>query len=194
MSTWKKLQKPLIITILAALAVSYYFYLSNRDLGNGEKEKETTPVTALLDRDLAKNYPGTPRSVVDLYSQITKVWYKDKITEDELAGLAQQARALFDDELLEKNQYDDYFLNLQADIKSFQDKGQYISDYAVEESGGVDYITFEDRSYAKVDAVYYVRESSKVTNTYQEYTLRKDTDGKWKILFWKISDTSSLGK
>lgn len=194
MPKWKKLQKPLIIAILALLAVAYYFYLSNRDVNRSGKEKETSVATSLSNRDLDKNYPGTPRGVVDFYSQLTKVWYKESLTEDELGNLAQKARALFDQELLDKNPNDQYVLNLKADIKAFQDKDKYISDYTVEDASNIDYVTFQKQSYAKVDTVYYVRENGQVTNTYQQYTLRKDKDGKWKILFWTVSDASALGK
>ena len=50
----------------------------------------------------------------------------------------------------------------------------------------------EGKEYAKVNVKYYVREGKNVINTYEEYTLRKDEEGKWRILYWELSDAASM--
>ena len=107
-----KLRKPIIITILALLVVSYYIYLTHRNVNNDDKMTSNSAVSEITSRDLEKNYPGTPRAVVSYFADIQKIWYKDDITGDELTGLAQHARALFDDELLAANDYEQYMKNL----------------------------------------------------------------------------------
>lgn len=188
---FKKIRKPLIFTVLAMLAVSYYIYLSTRDIDHSEAEVEKTPATTIISRDMDKNYPGTPRSVVEFYSDILKVWYKEDITDDEIVGLAQHARAMFDEELLAQNDYETYLLNLETDINAYKEANRYIAEYTVESGYNIQYITFKEESYAKVDVVYYVREGENLVDTYEQYTLRKDEEGLWKILFWEISDSGS---
>ena len=68
-----KAKKPMIFIILAALIVGYYFYLSNRKVDNNDSIAKKTPLTEITDRDLDKNYPGTPKSVVTYYSNNLKV-------------------------------------------------------------------------------------------------------------------------
>ena len=100
MKVFDKIKKPLIITLLAALAISYYIYLSNRDVNKGNA-KETSAATEVLRRDMDKNYPGSPRAVVTYFADIQKVLYKSDLDDDEFTGIAQHMLATYDDELLE---------------------------------------------------------------------------------------------
>ena len=52
----------------------------------------------------------------------------------------------------------------------------------VSESNEIEYKTVKKRECAYVTASYFVREGKSFTRTYQEYILRKDGKGNWKIL------------
>ncbi len=194
MKVWQKIRKPLIFTLLAVLAVSYYIYLSHRKVDNSDKTVSNSAASELISRNLDLNYPGTPIAVVSYYSEIIKVIYKETISDDETAGLAQHSLALFDSELSSYNDYETYLASFTADIAAYKSAGKYISEYTVEPGYNVEYTTFKDNSYAMVDVKYYVREGKNLVNTYEEYTLRKDKEGKWKILYWTLTDASKMEK
>ena len=64
---------------------------------------ELTEIQKLITKNLDTNYPATPREVVKYYNRILECFYDDTYTDDELESLADQARKLLDDELLENN-------------------------------------------------------------------------------------------
>ena len=195
MKVFEKIKKPLIITLLAALAVSYYIYLSNRDTDkNNGKEKETSVATAVLQRDMDKNYPGSPRAVVTYFADIQKLIYKNDFDDAELTGLAQHMLATYDDELLEKNPYELFIENLKTEISTYKSEKQYISQYIVEDGYGIELIDFKGDEYAEVDVKYYVRNDTQKQTIaiYEKYTLRKDSKGQWKILYWDLADGKDM--
>ena len=187
-----KLRKPIIITILALLVVSYYIYLTHRNVNNDDKMTSNSAVSEITSRDLEKNYPGTPRAVVSYFADIQKIWYKDDITNDELTGLVQHARALFDDELLVANDYEQYMNNLRSEITSYKDNESYITECIVEDGYDTEYKTFQNKSYAFVNTKYYVKDDKNLNVVYEKYTLRKDSDSRWKILFWEVTDGTEM--
>ncbi len=193
MSMLRKIRKPIVLTLLALLAVSYYLYLSNREVNNSENiTQDLTPASEAISRDLELNYPKTPRSVVEYYSDIITIWYKEEITEDELVGLAQHARGLFDEELLEVNEYNQYMSDLKSEIELYNQAGRYITDYEIADGYGIDYTSYNGEDYARVPITYFVRANNDIIKTYEIYTLRKDDEGSWKILYWELTDASSM--
>mgnify|MGYP003447952129 CR=1 FL=1 len=56
----------------------------------------------------------------------------------------------------------------------------------------IDFIKDDGKEYARVDVAYFVHEGKKVIKTMEKFTLRKDSDGKWKILFWEIGKVSDM--
>lgn len=174
------------IIVLAALAVGYYFYLSNRDMAPKQQNTTNSEITKIVTRNLdGQYYPQFPRDVVLLYAKIVKEYYGSNVTETDIELLGKQARKLFDEELLEKNPEDEFFTNLKADIKAYNDLERIITNIDVEKANDVKVFTFEEKSYATVKVGYLVREKSSVDTICQQYTLRKDDNGQWKILYWE---------
>ena len=195
MKTFDKIKKPIIITLLALMIVSYYIYLSHRGSDKVTfKEKETSAATVVLQKDMDKNYPGSPRAVVTYFADIQRVLYKSDLNDDELCGIAQHMLSLYDDELLEKNPYDLFVENLKTDISSYKSDKKYISQYIVEDGYGIEMFKFKGDDYARVDVKYYIRNEKEKQSVviYEKYTLRKDTDGKWKILYWDLADGKDM--
>ena len=192
MKVLSKIKKPLIITLLAVLAISYYIYLSHRDVNNDDKMASDSKVATLISRDMDNNYPGTPRAVLSYFMDIQKIWYKEDISKDEFNGLVQHARDLFDDEMLAVNDYESYCERLEAEIESYKESDRYISEYVIEDGYNIEYKTFNSQSYAIVDVKYFVIEGKNLHTVYEEYTLRKDNDSHWKILFWKLTDGTRM--
>ena len=67
-----------------------------------------------------------------------------------------------------------------------------VADYVIEDNTNIDFIKDDGKEYARVDVAYFVHEGKKVIKTMEKFTLRKDSDGKWKILFWEIGKVSDM--
>lgn len=181
----KNAKKIVIGIILVALVVCYYFYLSNREVNNEDKVVANEEVSKLINRNLEGDYyPEFPRDVIAFYSRIVKAYYYTELSDKEIEGLGNQARKLFDAELLEKNPENEFFDRLKDEIKQYNMVERKIHDYTVDKSDDVKTFTFEGKEYARVRAAYLMREKGTLVTVYEEYTLRKDVDGNWKILYW----------
>lgn len=193
-NAFSKFRKPLIFTVLAVLAVSYYMYLSHRNVDNTDKMANGSAASELLSRDMDLNYPSDYYEVMKYFAEVNKLWYKEQLTQDEIVGLAQHVRALYDDEFLsmEGNDYETYLMNLNAEIASYREEGKYINDYELQKRRAIKTIFYEDHFYASVTVKYYVRRGKNLVITYQKYTLRKDADSRWKILYWELSDGTEM--
>jgi len=122
------------------------------------------------------------KEFIDGSERLTLSFYDEEYTDDELYELGDQARLLMDDELLENNSRDDYFKSLKADIEDYHDKSKKIESSSVCSSDEVKYQKIDGDDCAYVTASYFVNENKSYTRTNQTYVLRKDKDGKWKIL------------
>ncbi len=188
----KYFKRILIAVILAAIIIVYYIHvgnISNQD--PTDKLPKDSELYKLITRDLdGQYYPEFPRGVVDFYAQITKAYYYYDLTETQIEALGTQAKKLFDEELVKENPDDKFFDLLKKDIEYYKTNKVKITDYSVEKSSDIDMYTFDGREYASVRALYYVSENEGTSRkfVYQDYTLRKDSDGRWKILFWESAD------
>ena len=187
-----KFVKPLIFIMIALITIGVFYYFSRKEVDNNEEIAAEDEVSVIVNRDLTLNYPSTPKSVVTYYSEIIKTIYKTDHTDEQLQALAKQARGLFDEELLKHNEYSDYMDRLRKEVKAYKDAGRYISGYQIEDGYNIEFIESEGKSYAKVNVLYYVREGKNLIHTYEEYTLRKDENGDWRILYWELSDAASM--
>lgn len=182
-----KIKGLVISLILAGLCIGYYFYLDSKS--NVKEEPDTvTEVDKLINRNIKKTYPETPREVVKLYNRIMLCFYNEKYSEEQLARLSAQARLLFDEELLEKNPYEEYYARLCEEIQSYRDDDRTITSCKLAESDDVDFYTIKKQKYASVQCLYYSKGDAGTIKTSEEYVLRKDENNKWKILYWKLAD------
>lgn len=191
-NVWQKIKKPVILTLVTLLIIGAYYYCSRIEKDNNEKITTNNEITRITSKDLELNYPSTPKAVVTYYSEIISVIYKIDMNDEELEKVASQMRGLFDEELLLLNSHNAYIDNLKLELELYKEAERYISGYKIENGYNIEYITYKDEDYAKVDVLYYLREGKELKYIYEEYTLREDEDGKWKILFWELTDSSSM--
>ena len=186
------------IACISVICASFFFFMQ----GNQEDEKNLTEIEKLVVRDLEKNYPKSPREVVKLYNRIVKCYYGSQTpTEKELRDLTDQMLCIMDDDLLLVNPRDEYFASVVGDINQYKrDKKQLVST-DVCSTNDVKYITDdkngeeEKDNLAYVSASYFVNTDGKFSYTYQEFVLREDADGRWKILtYYPIQGEDSDGK
>ena len=181
----------LSIVIVAAICTAFYI-VNNNSKKESAKEAELTEIQKITTRNMEKDYPATPREVIKFYNRIVKCYYGRQYSDDELEQLADQALSMFDDDLLKKNEKESYIESVKSDAAQYEEDNKSISQTDVCDSNDVKYMTDNGDDIAYVTASYFIKTGSSYTKTYQEYVLRKDDDGDWKILtFYKIEGESS---
>lgn len=189
----KKNIRVVILAVICIVLIVGVFWRVNRSReASVEDTVKLTEVQKVITKDLDKNYPETPREVIKTYNRIISCFYGEEYTEEELYELGNQARKLFDSELLENNPEDAYFEALKADIAEYKEKSKTIASASVCDSNDVKVQKVDGDECAYVTASYFINENKKYSRTYQTYVLRKDEDGKWKILvFYQTEGESS---
>ena len=190
----KKYERTIIvIAVLVALGLVYYYYLANKDTGKDATDiaADTSEVSVLISKDIMANYPESPKDVVNLYARITKAYYDTSLTNEQIEALGKQARLMFDDELKNTQTDADFYEKLKEDIGNYNSTKTRISSYVIQSAVKTKYSTFKDRQYASIALVYYLRQGDKLIDSPTKFTLRKDDDGHWKILFWELTEISS---
>lgn len=183
----------IVIAVLVALGLVYYYYLANKDTGKDATDiaADTSEVSVLISKDIMANYPESPKDVVNLYARITKAYYDTSLTNEQIEALGKQARLMFDDELKNTQTDADFYEKLKEDIGNYNSTKTRISSYVIQSAAKTKYSTFKDRQYASIALVYYLRQGDKLIDSPTKFTLRKDDDGHWKILFWELTEISS---
>ncbi len=190
----KKYTSTLIIVVLMVVAgVAYYYYLSNKapSVDATQQSVESQELADLVSRDIESNYPKTPREVVKLYMRIAKQYYGSDVSEEQLQKLGKQARHLFDDELKSKQTEEEYIKALKQDVADYKSAKRYISDFKLDSASNITYKTLQDKKYASIDTVFYLREGENLTYSYTRFTLRQDNSGNWKLLYWELTKPDS---
>lgn len=183
-----KMIRNLIIGLLCiSLVVGYYYYLSNRDASS--EEDDLTEVQKVVLKDLSdKSYPATPREVIKFYNRILCCYYNEEYTDEEFHQLADQAMELMDQELLDNNPAEQYYLRVEAEVESYREKNRTINNASVCDTNEVKYIMRDSAELAYVSASYFVRDTDGFAKSAQNYALRKDESGKWKILAFELKE------
>lgn len=183
----------IVIAVLVALGLGYYYYLANKDTGKDATDiaADTSEVSVLISKDIMANYPESPKDVVNLYARITKAYYDTSLTNEQIEALGKQARLMFDDELKNTQTDADFYEKLKEDIGNYNSTKTRISSYVIQSATKTKYSTFKGRQYASIALVYYLRQGDKLIDSPTKFTLRKDDDGHWKILFWELTEIDS---
>ena len=186
-------QTAIIVMVLIVAVVGYYCYLVNRSNRSAQENTPTTVENVLL-RDLENNYPPTPKEVSRYYNDIVKCFYNEGCSQEELQELARKARGLYDQELLDHNEWDTYIFNLEAEIQDFKNNNRKISNISLAASTDVDEFTQDGFRFAKIRCGYNILQGRKSSSTVQVYLLRRDGDGHWKIYGWDLAENLDGGK
>ena len=104
-------------------------------------------------------------------------------------------RELFDDELLASNPEKKHIESLKKDAESYHKEKKFISSYTVDKNSSVRKKTIDGKEYATLQASYLVQENnSGYTKTYEEFLLRADENGRWKIVGWEVVSGSGASE
>lgn len=177
-----------VVMLLIAALVVYAFVQVKKRGDKGAQNVEKTEVQKILDRDMEGNYPANAREVVKFYNRIIKCFYNEELSEEQLNGLAGQIRYLFDVELLKLNPKELYLENLKADIASYKEAERTIINVTVQDYSDIRFETKGEDKTASLLCYYLMKEDKDSRKSYIRYYLREDEEGKWRILFWELSD------
>jgi hypothetical protein len=163
---------------------------------SAEDATEVSELDELLNLNIAANYPSTPREVMKQYDRYMLCLYGTnggELTSDQVQELGKKMREFYDQELLESNTEDANLAQLSQELATFQKDNKVMIRANVSDSNDVEYIDVEGGSGALVEVSYFIRKGSgDFTRTYQQYLLRKDDAGNWKILgFEKVDEGES---
>lgn len=176
----------IILGVLALLIVGAFVLVANRGSEKQETPIKMTAVEEVISRNLEKDYPATPKEVVKMYSEITRCFYAEEYTEDELIKMAEQSRKLFDEELRANQTDEQYLMNLNSVILNYKEQKRIISSFSVSSASDVDYYDFKGDKWARLMAVYTIKTDHVFDSSKEEYLLRKDASGHWRIFGWRV--------
>ena len=81
---------------------------------------------------------------------------------------------------------------LKEDISIYRNNNAKISSFNIQTANNTRYTKFNNREYASIELVYYIREGTQLRTSGTKFTLRRDNSGKWKILYWELVDSVDL--
>ncbi|MCR5509137.1 MAG: hypothetical protein K6F34_10660 [Lachnospiraceae bacterium] len=177
-----------ILILLAAVVVGGFAIIAFRNKPDNTAPSDLTPVDDVIARNLENNYPPTPKEVLKYYSEITRCFYSEEYTDEQLGEMAMKSRQLLDDDLKAQQNDEDYLNDLKIAIDLFKSQNRTISSYSVSNATDIDYYKYENADWAKAICLFTVREGTRMVVTQEEFLLRKDTSGYWKIFGWRIYD------
>ena len=188
---YKKTQNPVVVGIVMALHAVFiiggFFLVRSIGLKNLELKKSKTEVEKLMELNLDDNYPGNAREVLKIYNRILKCCYNEELTDEQIKKLAEQNQKLFDEQLLEKNPYDQYVEKLKKDIEDYKSKKTTIANIAIQDLAEAEREERGGYKFCNLLVSYIVKDTKGLKTTNEKYYLREDDKGRWKILFWELT-------
>lgn len=182
------LKSGIVILLMVAVMLGYYYYLSNKQKEKQEAQETVTVAQNLIMKDLEKHYPPTVKEVIRFYSDITKCFYNEEYTNEELEQLAGQTRLLYDDALVANNDWGQYIIELKEDIQYYKDNNIRISSYSLPASTDVDYFEENEHDFARIYCTYMLATGNVKQAVEEVYLLRKDEKGHWRIYGWDLAE------
>ena len=173
----------IMVLILLVFLVVFYFVV-NRE----KKDEQLTKLSsteATIQRDLSINYPQTPKAVVRYYAELSQCMYDPTNTAEEVEMIATQSRMLFDDELKARQSDAEYLQSLKSTIAAFLSDSRRIVSFTVSPSSEVVYDTLDIGDVATLYCTYTMQKGSVSYSDPEHFLLRKDNEGRWKILGWQ---------
>lgn len=181
----------IVLLVVVVAVVGVYAFLTNKTKTDNQ-ETSMSAVEKVLNRDLSTDYPATPKEVIKYYTEIEKCFYADSTTDEELEALGLKARELYDADLLEINEQDDYLINLKVDVQAFKDRKRTITGVAVAPS--INVYTFQEDGYdfARLNCGYNIVDNGTTKKVVVVYLLRKDENRLWKIYGWDNAENVQI--
>ena len=181
-----------VLTVMVITVFALYYYLVNK-VERQTPEVTTTAVQDVLFRNLENDYPPTVREVMKYYNEIMSCYYKENPTDEEVQKLADKAMELYDAELVAYQDDEAYVRGLRAEVARYAAEDTKLTHVSISSATAVEYYTHNGRECAQIRCVYTMRQKANLVTVREVYVLRKDLDGRWKILGWTTADEAEKG-
>lgn len=183
----------IVMVAIVVLVIGYYVYLSSKNDSAASNaaleqnaETQMTVVQELIARSKYKEYPSTPVQVVKYYNEITRCYYNEDYTDEELESLAELERGLFDTDLIINQTWDQFLSKLKSDISNFKSSNITIYEENVSSTTDVEYFEHNGYECAKLYCTYMLKSGTSYQPSKEVFILRKDTEGHWKIFGFEL--------
>lgn len=179
------------LCLVGALLLAAFLMLNQREDNSifSKDEKPNTEAQSILAKDVDRNYPATQREVVRLFARISRCYHNETISEDEFRGLVEMQRKLFDEEFLANNPLDTFTNNLAAEIDAAKGRKYQMTTWRVQKQSSAVSWQDGDNHFSSIIASFIMNEKEAgYTRTYEEFLLREDEGGRWKIVGWRLTD------
>ena len=177
--------------VVAVVVLGVFLALNLREDDGvfSKKDAKNTEVQNILSKDIDRNYPATVREVVRLFSRVSKCYYNETVSEEEFKELVEFQRKLFDEEFLQNNPLETFTNNLTAEIDVAKAKENKMAMYRVQKQSSANTWNDGDNHFASIIASYTMSaKGESPTWTFEEFLLREDEKGRWKIVGWRLTD------
>lgn len=179
------------LCVVAVVVLGVFLALNLREDNDifSKEVQSNTEAQAILAKNMDRNYPATVREVVRLFSRISQCYHNQELSEEEFLQLVEMQRKLFDEEFLEQNPLETFTNNLAAEIDTAKSKKyQMVTWWVQKQSSAVSWKDGEN-SFSSIIASYTMNAKEEgYTRTYEEFLLREDENGRWKIVGWRLTD------
>ncbi len=89
----------------------------------------------------------------------------------------------------------EYVEDLKAEVADYKKKKKTIASYQVSKNSEIIYQEMDAENYATMSGYYRVKtKKSNPVTVCEEFLLRKDKEGYWRILGWELSNGKVLDK
>lgn len=184
----KKLGTISVILVLACAIVALYMYIDRS--GKEAKEPVNTVTEQVLAKNLETNYPPTPYSVAEFYCGIVECIYSGDTTEEQLAALVRKELELFDEEFAAINSYDSLLAATKEELRTAKEKGLVFTGYILDKASNVSKWKKDGKDYASIQFQLMSKSDEGSGGSYRNLILRKDTEGKYKVLGWETAEAA----
>ena len=184
----KMLTMAVAIAVVIVLSYGAYEKKQSEKAVQSEEKTAISEIDNIIMKNLEEEYPASVREVVKYYYKVLQSMFNGEASEKQIVKLIDKERALFDDELLKKNEYSKFVKGRNAEIKQYKRKKIKLLKFVIQDSDETKYWQNNKAEMASIKAHIYMTGTKNYTDIYQEYVFRKDDEGKWKILSW--SNTS----
>ena len=179
-----KLKVVLAILIVVVTIIVVFYRIANQKRAD-EGVQKLSSTQAILQRDLDINYPQSPRAVVKYYAELSQCMYESDTTETDIVELAVQSRKLLDDELVAQQSDEQYLAALKKTVESFAKEKRRIVSFTISSSTDVETYKNNGDDMASLYFIFVLQKGSLNYSDNEQYILRKDSKGHWKILGWQ---------
>ncbi len=180
----KKYRPAIFALVLVLFGVGVFFFVTRKPAS--DPGTTISDLSKIVEKNYDRNYPATPREVAADYSDVIMYLYNKDCSDSDIEKLANTARKLMDDELLNANPIKNHIAGLKAEMSTFKKENVEIVNDSLPEISEDNYFRFEDADCAGVKVSYFIKKKdSTFSKTFQQYLFRKDSQGRWKLYGYK---------